>query len=879
MFHVNGRDKLNEPEGETVKILRYLAVGVMVSAAVFGACTSSNSPTSNINTNSSYDSTYRDQTRSANTQNNQQLAEAGELGDPPITLMIVGMEEGDIYPGEDYFVWVVDDNPDGRDLEYEWSIGNGDFFPVAEADRGRLRTLVEDEYNKAQPEAAVPLVEQPTDGALTEQPGDMQAVANPPGAQQPVAGGQPPAGGQPASGGQQQAAANTSGNQQNLNAAGVPKGSEADTAPPQNNQDQDLFSNVGGTGSGSGNTQNTGTGGTQQDSGTKTEDSGDKPRGYNVNDTLTSEYEYDLNGEIFPSIIPQGLDRWPNGQSFPPEFIQILQKLGNNEPLTADDAITFKAIDDKLRNWDDIEDLGNSQRDGAIGDGMIMRHMVIAGQAVIDDEGNRRDNTVAGNVVDKSIENATALLEEQLGEELPAPSAGSRNAERDSRGLRYEYQDWQEDDTEPRRRGLGGYGADYDDEEPLLEEESYERYSIITDDPYIEWTPRRPGTVNIFVRAMYHDEYVTEARKLEVEVRLRDPEVELSKDFPDVVREDESVYVRIDGSNLPDFDKGLFTLSYDNTKLSFRDAELGEFFDDFSDASIYYAQPNKDEGKVLLAVDSNTMLSEPSGDGPLVYIKFKAKEDLADAEESQLSMVMDTSARYILNKDGENILPLPLNLPPWRTTTTMPPDLPNYERKNTPGTEAGAAPTGNRVPPGAQAPTGQGTTGSQAANSQTGNTGSQFNTSTGFNQDAGFLSSGGGTSRPSGGNNTGGTPSGGTPTGGTTTGGTTTGGTTTGGTTTGGTTTGGDTTGGGTTGDGVLGRAQSDAEKEAAAEKAAESGDKGSATGDEPAADEPAGEEPTEDPTDDPDKPAEDPEPEDPAQKTEPQKDPPKKDA
>ena len=49
-----------------MKILRLMAVSVMCSAAVFGACTSSNSPTqNNIQTNSNYDSQYRDQTRSA----------------------------------------------------------------------------------------------------------------------------------------------------------------------------------------------------------------------------------------------------------------------------------------------------------------------------------------------------------------------------------------------------------------------------------------------------------------------------------------------------------------------------------------------------------------------------------------------------------------------------------------------------------------------------------------------------------------------------------------------------------------------------------------------------------------------------------------------
>ncbi|MCB1220313.1 MAG: hypothetical protein H7A35_13630 [Planctomycetales bacterium] len=829
-----------------MRILRYLAVSVMMSAVVFGACTSSNSPTSNnIQTNSSYDNQYRDQTRSS-AAGNQPSTNPEEMGDPPITLMIIGMETGDVYPGEDYFVYVVDDNPDGRDLEYEWGIANGDIWPVAEADRGRLRTVVETEYNTAQPEVQQPVVDPNAGSAFADGtvPGGTEVPAGqaPPGAQAPAAGGQSAT--QPTGGTSTQQPTGST-NQQNTNVAGVPQGESADTKP----SNQDLF-NSGSTGSSSENkTQNT------DNSGNTNNDVPTEEKRVNYDPSQFPEQTYGDQGQ-YKIIIPLGMTYWPDGTDFDPSLITILNKLRNNEALTSDEEIDLNGSDQRMRNYAELKKLGEEQSDrGSVNDGYILRRMVVAGQAVIDDEGRRLDNEVAGNVVDRSVENATAMLEEQTGMELDEPVRRERSMDDvDSRGLRYEYQDWQEDEGEARQRGLGGYGADYDDEDPLDADESFDRYSLITDDPYIQWTPRRPGRVNIWVRAMYHDEYVTEARNLEVEVRLRDPEVELEKDFPDVVREDEAVYVRIDGSNLPDFDKGLFTLSFDNTKLSFREAELGEFFDDFSDASIYFAQPNKDEGKVLIAVDSNTVISEPAGDGPLVYVKFKAKEDLETSDEPQLAMVMDTSARYILNKDGENVLPLPLNLPPWRTQTIMPPELPNYTRENTPGTQAGTVPSSNRTPPGAQAPTGNTTA---STGTQTGSQVNQTPTSGGFTQDAGFLSSGGSSSQTTGGNTTGGNTTGGNTTGGNTTGGNSTGGNTTGGDTTGGNTTGGNTTGGNTTAGGdTLGRAQSDAE-DGTEESTEKSSAKEKST--EPAADEPAGDDPGDDPAAEPEKPAEDP--------------------
>lgn len=65
----------------------------------------------------------------------------------------------------------------------------------------------------------------------------------------------------------------------------------------------------------------------------------------------------------FVTVIPQGTTQWPNGEPFPPEFLEILRKLESGESISGDDVITFRAFDSKWRNWERIEEIGNSQQD------------------------------------------------------------------------------------------------------------------------------------------------------------------------------------------------------------------------------------------------------------------------------------------------------------------------------------------------------------------------------------------------------------------------------------------------------------------------------------------------------------------------------------
>jgi hypothetical protein len=62
-------------------------------------------------------------------------------------------------------------------------------------------------------------------------------------------------------------------------------------------------------------------------------------------------------------------------------------------------------------------------------------------------------------------------------------------------------------------------------------------------------------------------------------------------------------------------------------------------------------QPDKTEGKVLLAIDTNTELS--------IFwwrrtaLRVLVKQDVGDLADSGPTMVADASARYILDREGE----------------------------------------------------------------------------------------------------------------------------------------------------------------------------------------------------------------------------------
>lgn len=700
---------------EGVNEMKNIGLIIFLGCVAFAvACTSSNTATTNIQTNSQWDQQYRQESRSAQSQQRTEQGADIPREDPPITIMLLSMETGDVFPGEDYYVYAVVDNPDNRDLEYVWSVADGDVSEVPESERGRLSTLLEEEYATAsaipppateQPAPPAEGEQLPAEGAF-QQPTEPGATQPPPGAGQP----QQPTGGTRTQPGTQPQVTET-----------TPEG--AQLPGEQATGTEEPYQPLGPTGGGAG-TGTYSSGGTQPTGGAEQQPADQQP----IDQQQPTDQSFDRPAP--PAAVN------PADQSRVDELWNQILDIEDQIRLLTDEKFEAEMsgdqvrvddlqlqIDDMSRSREPLQEelnrlIGKGARDTASLPqsrmlGYVLERRVVSG-ANGDEEEEEEEDDSSENVellAAQLAEGVTAVGADiaDTGEEALEGTAGNvAQAEAASESsswigesldlgpsrpssLRTQYEVWKEDSDEPRRRNLGGYG-DLDETEPLLVEESYDVHTFVTSEPYIQWTPRLPGLVNIYVKATYKDEEVTEPRELQVEVRLRDAEVKISEEFPDVVREDEPLYVMLEGSNIPAFYKGLFTLTFDPNMLSFREAELGEYFDDATDASLFYAEPDKMAGKVLLAVDSNLKVGELGGNGPLVYVMFKAKQDLIDRSDTQLAMVMDTAARYILTRDGENILPLPVESAPFRTETIMPPDLSQYQLQERPGTGGGQVP-------------------------------------------------------------------------------------------------------------------------------------------------------------------------------------------
>jgi hypothetical protein len=609
-------------EGESMS-RQALAIALAVVVGAVVACTSSSTPTT-PQSNQNYDANYREATRS-----NPAYGETGTgqtPGEAPITVMYVSLETGDVYPGEDYAVYAVVSNPGKREVQYVWSVANGTIAEVAEADRGRLATVVDEGFRTAQ---ATP----PAQGPATE--GAAGPGAGTPGA----AGAAAPAGPlAPAAAGAAGAAAGT----------GAPPGA----APPGAALPGAVVppAAAGAAGAAAAGSSQVGPPPAIQaliDRRTKGE-------------ALTTDEQAQLDA----------YDKSVGGQGAGQQTSLILERRVVGGPAGA------KGVD-PAKTDEEIAKAQSSELKNRAGR-LVSRGAAETGSA----EPTRGEPTGAANIVEESGPANAGTA--GAAAETPSGATGKGS-------LRSEYTSWTDNGGTPRRRPLGETTGNEEESATLDVEKSYAQSTLTTNDPYIVWTPDMPGEVTIYVKVVSNEEDLTDPRELPVEVRLREPDVEIAQDFPDMVREDDDVLVRVDGKNLPAFFKGLVTVSFDPDVLSFRTAELGEFFDDASQAAIYYAQPSKTDGKVLVAIDSNQELSDLSGDGALVYLKFKAKRDIESQSDTQLALVADTAARYVLNRDGDNVVPLPVEHPIYQTDVIMPAGAPPAAPLGAPGQPAGAA--------------------------------------------------------------------------------------------------------------------------------------------------------------------------------------------
>jgi len=222
------------------------------------------------------------------------------------------------------------------------------------------------------------------------------------------------------------------------------------------------------------------------------------------------------------------------------------------------------------------------------------------------------------------------------------------------------------------------------DEETLTDEHLFSEPPLVTfetEQPYVLWTAP-DGVGSYTIRCIVLDNKgneVTPERSFPVTVTEPEPKVELVWNTTKKLYEDDYLVVELRAKNIPNYYKGLFTLSFDPTVLSFRVVEKGGFFPEDYRASIYYAQPPMNPGKATVAISADEV-GLPKGDGVLARVIFKLKEDVQDPTTLEIKQVTDPEARYILNAEGANILPQTGDKPLFATEWIDPPPAPTQTR-------------------------------------------------------------------------------------------------------------------------------------------------------------------------------------------------------
>jgi len=253
--------------------------------------------------------------------------------------------------------------------------------------------------------------------------------------------------------------------------------------------------------------------------------------------------------------------------------------------------------------------------------------------------------------------------------------------------------------------------------EPMVEPEEEEEESLLdaapslvtieTDKPYALWTP--PGLGSYTIRCVVLDDKgneLTPERSFPVTVTKPEPKTELIWNTSQKLYEDDYLVVEVRVKNIPSYGKGLFTLKFNPAELSFRLVETGDFFKDGYRTSLFYAQPPNDPSKVTVAIAAEEV-GLPKGDGVAARAIFKVKETLNDPGQLEISEVMTEEARYILDAEGVNVLPLVTEHPIYATEWTEPPAAPQQSRTETRGESA--VPSTPEPPSSSRTPGGGGT--------------------------------------------------------------------------------------------------------------------------------------------------------------------------
>ncbi len=211
-------------------------------------------------------------------------------------------------------------------------------------------------------------------------------------------------------------------------------------------------------------------------------------------------------------------------------------------------------------------------------------------------------------------------------------------------------------------------------EAPLVKPEQMGKTRLLTKDPVVSFVPDRVGKVVITLTVLnLKGEELTDPRQLIIEATEPDPAVVLDFNQNQVMTEGSYIYLDLKGEHIKDFRRGLFNIQFDNERLAFKGAAVGDFFPDESKVQFFYAQPNKELGVVTLGLSWNDPAKTLSGSGILATLRFKVLRSIDDPSTLSFTADRDPVKFYVLDSTGENILPDPnKTYPPFANNRIVP---------------------------------------------------------------------------------------------------------------------------------------------------------------------------------------------------------------
>lgn len=600
--------------------IRYLLVSVflLLTAAVLAvACTSSSSNVSTGNPN--YQKNYQTTSRSRQTSRSPQ--EEGfpqETYRPPVTLEMVAMSTGEVLVGEQYPIVAVVSNPENRDLTYKWTVEDGTFDEVPESMRsGLIARIQELEQAKGLPESEVSAA-----SATSAESGESAKASRESGPGQPGRGisfGGPKEG---TGASMPVVSASESESQGPAQPAAQPPSPPAE-APAAGEETEEA--------------EQTGEVVSEEET-TPAENQSEAETDDAAGSSVRASSALTRSAVLGPENETSTVD--PDAESDESGDLSAAESKAQQEEAPVEEAATDAAAGE------------SNDEDGATQEPPPEAEEPASEEPRTDDVGAEDVATE----VDQEVESQTEKVAEVKGFQ---PQAGI--------GRLVEVAE------EPDEQGEM-VGEETEAAAPPLVE-------FKTDKPYVLWTAPALGTYTIGLVVLDNKgNELTPKRSFPVTATEPIPTTELVWNTTRKLLEDDYLVVELRGHNIPVFDKGLFTINFDPSALSFKIAEPGSFFPQGYRTSVYFAQPPGTPGKVTIAIAAEEV-GLPKGDGVIARAIFKVKDNVDEPSSLQISEGTSPEARYILNPQQENVLPVAATRPVFAAEWVEPPAAPQQTRQ------------------------------------------------------------------------------------------------------------------------------------------------------------------------------------------------------